>query len=179
MSNPNLRQWKPKNDPLALHIFVSCRHYRNVNDTKRGKRREMTARVSFDTTCALGFRGSLDEWQRLMGAVTMRWTDDAVWKQCKHSAYNQFQLRFFRWLQHDCRAELGQDEKSSVYRFCACSRSGLSLRFRPKSMSADYYAFRRVSRAGSLSNLSHRGKTEDFLYENTHRDSGSVRCDTN
>ena len=60
---------KAEHDPLASHIFVSRRHYRNVNDTKSGKRREMTARLSFDTACELGFRGSLDEWNRLMGAV--------------------------------------------------------------------------------------------------------------
>jgi hypothetical protein len=32
---------KAEHDPLALHIFVSRRHYRNVNDAKSGKRREM------------------------------------------------------------------------------------------------------------------------------------------
>jgi len=63
---------KAEQDPLASHIFVSRRHYRNVNDTKSGKRREMTARLSFDTACELGFSGSLDEWERLMGAVTRR-----------------------------------------------------------------------------------------------------------
>jgi len=41
-------------------------------DTKGGKRREMNARLSFDTACELGFRGSLDEWERLMGAVVRR-----------------------------------------------------------------------------------------------------------
>jgi hypothetical protein len=61
-----------EHDPLASHIFVSRRHYRNVNDTKSGKRREMTARLSFDTACELGFRGGLDEWERLMGAVARR-----------------------------------------------------------------------------------------------------------
>ena len=39
---------------------------------KSGKRREMTARLSFDTACDLGFRGSLDDWERLMGAVARR-----------------------------------------------------------------------------------------------------------
>jgi hypothetical protein len=56
---------KSEHDPLASHIFVSRRHYRNVNDTKTGKRREMMARLSFNTACELGFRGSLDEWERL------------------------------------------------------------------------------------------------------------------
>jgi hypothetical protein len=63
---------KAEHDPLASHIFVSGRHYRNVADTKSGKRREMMARVSFSTAGDLGFRGSLDEWERLMGAVARR-----------------------------------------------------------------------------------------------------------
>ena len=67
-----LAAMKAEHDPLASHIFVSRRHFRNVNDTKSGKRREMTARLSFDTACELGFRGSLDEWERLMGAVARR-----------------------------------------------------------------------------------------------------------
>jgi hypothetical protein len=67
-----LAAMKAEHDPLASHIFISRRQYRNVNDTKSGKRREMTARLSFDTACELGFRGSLDEWQRLMGAVARR-----------------------------------------------------------------------------------------------------------
>jgi len=67
-----LAAMKAEQDPLASHIFVSRRYYRNVNDTKSGKRREMMARLSFNTACELGFRGSLDEWQRLMGAVARR-----------------------------------------------------------------------------------------------------------
>ena len=59
---------KAEHDPLTSHIFVSRRHYRNVRDTKSGKRREMTARLSFNNACELGFRGSLDEWERLMGS---------------------------------------------------------------------------------------------------------------
>ena len=68
----DLAAMKAKHDPLATHIFISRRHYRNVSDTKSGKRREMTARLSFNTACELGFRGSLDEWERLMGAVARR-----------------------------------------------------------------------------------------------------------
>jgi hypothetical protein len=64
-----LATMKAEHDPLASHIYTSRRHYRNVNDTKIGKRHEMTARLSFNTACELGFRGSLDEWERLMGAV--------------------------------------------------------------------------------------------------------------
>src|SRR5437773_3101906 len=63
---------KAEHDPLASHIFVSRRYYRNVNDTKSGKRREMIARLSFNTACELGFRGSLNEWERLMGAVARK-----------------------------------------------------------------------------------------------------------
>jgi hypothetical protein len=61
-----------EHDPLASHIFVSRRHYQNLSDTKSGKRRELNARLSFDTACELGFRGSLDEWERFMGAVARR-----------------------------------------------------------------------------------------------------------
>jgi hypothetical protein len=61
-----------EHDPLASHIFISRRHYRNASDTKGGKRREVNARPSFNTACELGFRGSLDEWERLMGAVARR-----------------------------------------------------------------------------------------------------------
>jgi hypothetical protein len=67
-----LAAMKAEHDPLASHIFVARRYYRNVNDTKSGKRREMMARLSFNTACELGFRGSLDEWERLMGAVARR-----------------------------------------------------------------------------------------------------------
>ena len=67
-----LAAMKSEHDPLASHIFVARRHYRNVNDTKSGKRREISARLSFNTACELGFRGGLDEWERLMGAVARR-----------------------------------------------------------------------------------------------------------
>ena len=63
---------RSEHDPLASHIFISRRHYQNVKDTKGGKRREMNARLSFNTACELGFRGSLDEWERLMRAVARR-----------------------------------------------------------------------------------------------------------
>ena len=61
-----------EHDPLASHIFVSRRHYRRATDTKGGKRREVNARLTFNTACELGFRGSLTEWERLMGAVSRR-----------------------------------------------------------------------------------------------------------
>jgi hypothetical protein len=67
-----LAAMKAEHDPLASHIFISRRHYRNANDTKGGKRRETNARLSFNKACELGFHGSLDEWERLMGAVAAR-----------------------------------------------------------------------------------------------------------
>ena len=63
---------RAEHDPLASHIFISRRHYRNAKDTKGGKRREINARLSFNTACELGFRGSLYEWERLMGAAASR-----------------------------------------------------------------------------------------------------------
>ena len=63
---------RAEHDPLASHIFISRRQYRNAKDTKGGKRCEMNARLSFNAACELGFRGSLDEWERLMGAVARR-----------------------------------------------------------------------------------------------------------
>ena len=44
----------------------------HLSDTKSGKRRAMSAQLSWQTACELGFRGSLDEWERLMGAATKR-----------------------------------------------------------------------------------------------------------
>jgi hypothetical protein len=61
-----------EHDALASHIVISRRQYRNTNDTKGGKRRQINARLSFNTACELGFHGSLDEWERLMGAVSRR-----------------------------------------------------------------------------------------------------------
>jgi hypothetical protein len=50
-----LAAMKAEHDPLASHIFVLRRSYRNVTDTKSGKRREMTARLSFNTAASLAF----------------------------------------------------------------------------------------------------------------------------
>lgn len=67
-----LAAMKADHDPLASHIFVSRRNYRNADDTKSGKRREVMARLSYDRARELGFCGRLDEWERLMGAVAKR-----------------------------------------------------------------------------------------------------------
>jgi hypothetical protein len=56
---------RTEHDPLASHIFVSRRHYQNLADTKSGKPRAMSAQLSWQTACELGFCGHLDEWERL------------------------------------------------------------------------------------------------------------------
>jgi len=67
-----LAETRAGSDPLASHIFISRRHYRQVNDTKSGKRRESAALSSYHSAVELGFRGSLHEWERLMGAAASR-----------------------------------------------------------------------------------------------------------
>jgi hypothetical protein len=67
-----LQEMRTEQDPLAVHIFVSRRHYRSMPDTKSGKRRDTAARLSWQTACDLGFRGNLGEWERLMDATPKR-----------------------------------------------------------------------------------------------------------
>lgn len=67
-----LNAMRVERDPLAVHIFVSRRQYRNTPDTKSGKRAETVARLTWQTACELGFRGSLGEWERLIGAAPRR-----------------------------------------------------------------------------------------------------------
>ena len=67
-----LEAMRAEHDSLASHIFVSRRQYRNMPDTKSGKRSEAAARMSWQTACDLGFRGSLGEWERLIGAAPNR-----------------------------------------------------------------------------------------------------------
>ena len=57
---------------LATYIFISRRRLRHVPDTKSGKRTETAIRLSWQTACELGFRGSLQDWGRLMGARASR-----------------------------------------------------------------------------------------------------------
>jgi hypothetical protein len=68
--NGALHTIRAEHDPLAVHIFVSRRHYRRMSDTKSGKRHEAAARISWQRACELGFRGDLYEWQRLLGAAS-------------------------------------------------------------------------------------------------------------
>jgi hypothetical protein len=67
-----LEEMRAEADPLAVHVFVSRRQYRNTQDSKSGRRHEAAARMSWQTACDLGFRGSLGEWERLMGAEPRR-----------------------------------------------------------------------------------------------------------
>jgi hypothetical protein len=67
-----LVEMRAEPDPLALHIFVSRRRYRNMPDIKSGHRSEMMARTSWHQACELGFRGTLNEWERLLGAPSRR-----------------------------------------------------------------------------------------------------------
>jgi hypothetical protein len=61
-----LRELRAHPDPLASHICVSRRHYRDMSDTKSGKRHALQARLTYEAACTLGFRGTLGEWIRLL-----------------------------------------------------------------------------------------------------------------
>ena len=63
--NAAIEEMQSEHDPLASHIFVSRRQYRSANDTKSGKRHHLSARLSWQHACELGFRGDLEEWERL------------------------------------------------------------------------------------------------------------------
>jgi hypothetical protein len=70
--NAAVEEMRREHDPLASHIFVSRRHYQNKSDTKSGKRHDLSARLSWQQACDLGFRGDLEEWARLLGAAPRR-----------------------------------------------------------------------------------------------------------
>ena len=70
--NAAIEERQEEHDPLASHIFVSRRNYRNMQDTKSGKRSDTAARLSWQQACDLGFRGNLEEWERLLGAAPRR-----------------------------------------------------------------------------------------------------------
>ena len=59
---------KSHRDPLASHIYGTRRTYRNLNDTKSGKRHAMLARTSWQRAYELGFPGTLAVWERLIAA---------------------------------------------------------------------------------------------------------------
>ncbi len=58
--------------PLASHIFVFRRHSQTVSNIKSGKRHHLSARLSWQQACDLGFRGDLEKWERLLGAAPAR-----------------------------------------------------------------------------------------------------------
>ena len=66
--NAAIEEMRSEHDPLASHIFIWRRHFQNMSDTKSGKRHHLSARLSWQRACDLGFRGDLGEWQRLLGA---------------------------------------------------------------------------------------------------------------
>ena len=70
--NAAIEEMRREHDPLAVHIFMSRRNYRNMHDTKSGKRHQVSARLSWQEACDLGFRGDLGEWERLIGATPRR-----------------------------------------------------------------------------------------------------------
>ena len=70
--NAAIEEMRREHDPLASHIFVSRRVYQKKSDTKSGKRHHLSARLSWQQACDLGFRGDLGEWERLMGATPGR-----------------------------------------------------------------------------------------------------------
>jgi len=74
-------------DPLVIHIFVSRRHYQNKSDTKSGKRPHLSARLSWQQACDLGFRGDLGEWERCQSI-----TAAAPWRSRKHVGDHGFDV---------------------------------------------------------------------------------------
>src|SRR5678816_365459 len=70
--NAAIEEMLREQDPLASHIFVSRRLYQNMSDTKDGKRHHLSARLSWQQACDLGFRGNLEEWERLLGTASRR-----------------------------------------------------------------------------------------------------------
>jgi hypothetical protein len=67
--NAAIEEMRREHDPLASHIFVSRRLYQNMSSTKDGKRHRLSARLSWQQARDLGYRGTLGEWERLMGAT--------------------------------------------------------------------------------------------------------------
>ena len=70
--NAAIDEMRRGHDALASLIYVTRRDYHSLSDTKGGKRHERAARISWQKACALGFRGNLGEWERLLGASLRR-----------------------------------------------------------------------------------------------------------
>lgn len=71
-TNAAIEEMRRQHDPLASHIFISRRRYQNVSDTKSGKRHHVSAQLSWQQACELGFHGNLEEWERLLSAASRR-----------------------------------------------------------------------------------------------------------
>jgi hypothetical protein len=71
-TNAAIEEVRQEQDALASHIFRSRRAYQNMSDTKSGKRHRLSARLSWQQARELGFRGTLGEWERLLGATARR-----------------------------------------------------------------------------------------------------------
>ena len=67
--NAAIDEMRREHDPLASHIFISRRPYQMMSDTKSGGRHQVSARLSWQEACDLGFRGDLEEWTRLLRAA--------------------------------------------------------------------------------------------------------------
>jgi len=70
--NAAIEELRGDHDPLASHIFVSRRLYQKMSDTKSGQRHRLSAQLSWQQACDLGFRGDWGEWERLLGAAPRR-----------------------------------------------------------------------------------------------------------
>jgi hypothetical protein len=66
----NLLRWKRSTNRWRYTSSFHAAVIGTPTIQKGGKRREINARLSFNTACELGFRGSFNEWERLMGAAT-------------------------------------------------------------------------------------------------------------
>ena len=60
-----LAEARAEHDPLASHILVSRRQYRNISYTKSGKRSETAARMSWQTACELCFGAAWGSGRRM------------------------------------------------------------------------------------------------------------------
>ena len=67
--NAAIEEMRSERDPLASHIFTVRRLCQTKSDTKSGKRHHLSARLSWQQACELGFRGDLGEWERLMASA--------------------------------------------------------------------------------------------------------------
>lgn len=71
-ANEAIEEMRREHDPLSTYIFVSRRQYQATVDTKGGRRREVSARLSYGKACDLGYQGSLSDWEKLLAAAGRR-----------------------------------------------------------------------------------------------------------